>query len=74
MVLNAYNSQLFTAKDFEAAEVTNENNPAGHVAAESGDSVTEPQLDQPSDDVAEDADAEPTTAADCQQETNKNKQ
>jgi len=69
-----YNSQLFSAEDFEAAEVTNEDNPASHVAAESGDSVTEPQLDQPSDDVAEDADAEPTTAADCQEETINNDQ
>ena len=54
--------------------MTNEDNSAGHDAAESGDSVTEPQLDQPSDDVAEDADAEPTTAADCQQETINNDQ
>ena len=67
--------QLFPVEDFEAAEVTNEDNPAGHDAAESGDSVTEPQLDQPSDDdAAEEADAEPTTAADCQEETINNDQ
>jgi len=66
-----YNSQLFSAEDFEAAEVTNEDNPAVLVAAvcESGDSVTDPQLDPSNDDVVGETDAEPTTAADFQEET-----
>ena len=64
-----YNSQLFSAEDFEAAEVTSEDNPAVQVAAEceSGDSVTDPQFDPSNDDVTRQVDTEPTTAADCQE-------
>ena len=67
-----YNSQMFSAEDFEAAEVTNEDNSAVQVGVvcESGDSVTDPQLHPSNDDVAgETDDVEPTTSANCQEET-----
>ena len=57
-------------EDFEAAKVTNEDDPAVQAAVvrEDSDSDTETHLDQSCDDVGG-ADAEPTTTAECQEET-----
>jgi len=68
-----YNSQVFSVEDFEAAEVTNEDNPADQAAVVcvGSVSVTEPEthLDQSSDVLGGGADAEPTTTAEYQEET-----